>query len=193
MDLPTLSAMLHWTYDAPKSTLSMAYTAPSKDGWVAWALNPTTLGMVGSQALMAFQPKPASPITVNTVDIASYHSVEEGPISYTVTAISGEEASGKITLFGTWVLQKATANMVWQVGPISDGKPAAHAMEQANFMSKKTINFAENVSSVESNVEPTSSSAPAPWTMESVKKTNGAVGNVVSIVSVFGALFVSLF
>ncbi|PON75089.1 hypothetical protein PanWU01x14_044410 [Parasponia andersonii] len=49
LELPTLDSYLHWTYNRTNLTLSLAFTAPQPkpEGWVTWALNPTSNGMVG--------------------------------------------------------------------------------------------------------------------------------------------------
>ncbi|XP_021749680.1 auxin-induced in root cultures protein 12-like [Chenopodium quinoa] len=133
-DLPTLDAVLHWTYDTSKSSLSMAFTAspPQPDGWVGWGLNPTAPGMKGAQVLVAHKGKDS--VTVDTYDLRDYHDIKKGPISYNVSSLSAEETSGKITVFGTWVIPKgeSTVNTVWQVGPMMKDGIGKHAMEPAN-------------------------------------------------------------
>ncbi|XP_074266581.1 auxin-induced in root cultures protein 12-like [Silene latifolia] len=177
MDLPTLNATLHWTYDTSTSALSMAYTAPasSKDSWIAWALNPTGSGMLGAQAIATFSPGTIGLFNiVQTVDITSYHSIRQGPLSYNVTGLSCEASLGKLTVFGTWALPagEPTVNMVWQIGPVTAGRMDAHAMEPDNFKSKMKIDLSSGV-----DVETVNGSAvaPAPWTLESAKQKGGAV------------------
>ncbi|KAL8205325.1 hypothetical protein R6Q57_008876 [Mikania cordata] len=55
-DLPHLSAQLHWTYNSTMGVAKIAYRARQQgaNGWVAWAINPNQIGMVGSEALVAF-------------------------------------------------------------------------------------------------------------------------------------------
>lgn len=53
------------------------------DGWVAWAINPTSKGMSGSQALLTFK-KPEGSMIVNTYNISST-SVVKSRIAYDVS------------------------------------------------------------------------------------------------------------
>jgi len=143
IDLPTLNAAVHWTFDAATSALSMAFSAKS-DGWIAWGLNPQGSGMVGTQALIAGKFAGAA-LSVDTYDIQSYHAAVKGPISYNVTGISAEEsADGKIAIFGDWALPKgqSTVNQVWQVGPIVGVKPGRHALEKPNVSSRMKLSLA---------------------------------------------------
>ncbi|GAB4841477.1 hypothetical protein Ancab_022193 [Ancistrocladus abbreviatus] len=145
IDLPYHNAFLHWTYDAAKSSLSMAFTAKPAmpDGWIAWAINPTGSGMVGSQALVAFK-KPDSSMTVKTVDIQSYHSVKEGPLSFNISNMSAEFSDDHMIIFATWRLpdKTETVNQVWQVGPsVANGKPERHDLHDANLASKGRLSL----------------------------------------------------
>ncbi|KAL3751802.1 hypothetical protein ACJRO7_012609 [Eucalyptus globulus] len=48
LDLTTLSASLHFSYDPANSSIAIAFVAAppkGKDGWVSWALNPTATSM----------------------------------------------------------------------------------------------------------------------------------------------------
>ncbi|KAL9235620.1 hypothetical protein vseg_010365 [Gypsophila vaccaria] len=161
VDLPTLSAVLHYTYDRTTSTLSMAFTAPTSEpnGWVAWALNPKDLGMAGSQTLLAFKPTKSGPITVTTYDIVSYGSIIKGPISYNVTGLSAKESSGTITIFATWVIPggEKSVNIVWQVGPTVDGKPGPHDFAPDNLGSTLKLTLLSKVAGA-----PKTSTAGAP-------------------------------
>ncbi|KAK9757220.1 hypothetical protein RND81_01G149100 [Saponaria officinalis] len=188
-NLPTLNSILHWTHDAATSTLSMAFTAPSKDGWVAWAINPNGTGMVGAQALMAFKPIPTGAVSVNTLDIRDYHSIEFGPISYNVTDTSGEESSGNVTVFGTWALPEGQSkiSMVWQAGPVVHGAPIVHAKKVENFNSKAIFDLSTAI-----EIGSRSNPASAPWTFEAAK-LNDAVKGVVSVFSILGSFLVLLF
>ncbi|XP_074266585.1 auxin-induced in root cultures protein 12-like [Silene latifolia] len=122
----------------------MAFTAPppNPQGWVAWGLNPTGSGMVGTQAILAYKPNSNSPIiSVSTYDVKSYHDINMGPISYNVTGLSAEESNGKVTLFATWDLHlgESKINHVWQVGPVVGGKPGMHEFQHDNLGSKMIL------------------------------------------------------
>ncbi|KAL9239161.1 hypothetical protein vseg_013508 [Gypsophila vaccaria] len=185
-NLPTLGAILHWTYDELTSTLSMAFTAPSKGGWIAWALNPTGTGMVGSQALMAYKSKQSSPLVVHTTNVRAYHAIEFDTISYSVSNISSEESFDNITIFGTWALKNGPiVNMVWQVGPILMETPQGHALEKENLNSKLQVNMFNGVE-VKTPIDPNSPT----WSEASAKK-NGALEGMVSIFCVFGTVLFS--
>lgn len=202
-DLPTLNALLHWTYDPSESSLSMAFTASplSPDGWVAWALNPMGSGMERAQALIAFKPTTGGPVTGSTYDIQSYYDLVKGPISYNVTGLSAEESDGEITIFATWALPmgKLEVNQVWQVGQVVNGKPRKHEFQQPNLESKmklSLVNGPTNAPAGPPDVDPAPlfggdvAGAFAPGPAKSV-----AVGSygMAALILVLGALLVSLF
>ncbi|KAK9733980.1 hypothetical protein RND81_04G105500 [Saponaria officinalis] len=210
IDLPTLNAVLQYTYDPTESTLSMGFTAPTSvpDGWVAWALNPKATGMAGSQTLIAFKPTKSGPITVNTYDIVSYGSIIKGPISYNVTGLSTEESNGVITIFATWLIPRGekSVNVVWQVGPVEDGKPGAHDFTPDNLGSTMKLSLAASKLAAAPAMSPTGAptatvvggpvgvlelGAEAPGPAPS-KQSGGAKGNVVSMLMVLGALLICL-
>ncbi|KAL1557525.1 auxin-induced in root cultures protein 12-like [Salvia divinorum] len=144
-ELPTLKASLHYTYDAAAKTLSVAFTAApaSPQGWIGWGLNPTATGMVGTQALVAFDAANGSTV-VKTYNITSYGPISESPISYGVLSKSAESSSGgAITIFATLKLPEgsgAAVNQIWQVGSaVADGVPVKHAFAPDNLASKGTL------------------------------------------------------
>ncbi|GAB4830320.1 hypothetical protein Ancab_019958 [Ancistrocladus abbreviatus] len=160
LDLPYLNASLHWTYDDAKSSLSMGYVAPpaKTDGWVAWAINPTATGMVGSQALLAFKQSDGK-MSVQTFNIKSYSSLQEGPLSFNVSDMSAESSNGNMMIFANWALPEKTSkiNQIWQAGPtVANGVPEKHDFSKPNLNSKGTLKLAEAPSS-----EPVSAPAPA--------------------------------
>ncbi|KAK2631333.1 hypothetical protein EUGRSUZ_L03067 [Eucalyptus grandis] len=82
LDLTTLFASLHFSYDPANSSAAAAFNvAPpkGKDSWVSWALNPTAIGMFGAQVLMTFRD--ADVMTMKTYNITST-TVKELPISF---------------------------------------------------------------------------------------------------------------
>lgn len=141
-DLPTLGAILHYSYDASNSSLSIAYVAtPSKpNGWVAWAINPTSTGMLGAQALIAF--KANGSVAVRTYNLTSYKSIVESKLSFDVWDLSAEESNGVITILATVKVPEKTdkLNQVWQVGPsVTGGMPDKHEISPSNLGAKSTL------------------------------------------------------
>ncbi|KAL2508193.1 Cytochrome [Forsythia ovata] len=157
-DLPVLKAYLHWTYDPtakPDPTLSIAYIAPppKPDGWVAWALNPTGAGMVGSQSLVAFRETNGS-MVVKTYYISSYGSIEESKILYNVLNKRAEYSDGVMRIFATLAMpgNAADVNQVWQVGgTVKDGVPENHDFSPENLSSKGTLELASKADNQNGN------------------------------------------
>lgn len=141
-DLPSLSAFLHWTYDSSNSSLSVAFVAnpPESNGWIAWAINPTSTGMVGSQALVAYLD--AGVPVVKTYDVASYGSIKPSKLSFEVWDTAAELSGGQMMMFAKLKVPTAatTLNQVWQVGPSVDGTNlVVHEFQPANLNSKGTL------------------------------------------------------
>lgn len=160
--LPYLNATLHFTFDHANSSLSLAFSAarPSSGGWVAWAINPTSTGMVGAQALMALKTSTGS-VVAKTFNISSYHSIVESKLSFDVWDLSADEtAGGTMRLFASVkVPAGATSlNQVWQVGSAVDGtRPKIHDMTDANKNSKEGLQLL----GAESGPAPAPAPAPA--------------------------------
>ncbi|MCL7040820.1 hypothetical protein MKW94_016013 [Papaver nudicaule] len=119
-DLPQLKSYLHWTYDSTNSSLDIAFIAPpdKPDGWVAWAINPTSTGMAGSQTLAAYKRSDGS-MTVKTYDVKSYNEVVQGKIGFQVSNMEAEYVDGVIKMYASIVLPESygkVVNHVWQVG-----------------------------------------------------------------------------
>ncbi|KAK3415182.1 hypothetical protein EUGRSUZ_H00737 [Eucalyptus grandis] len=147
LDLPTLSASLHFSYDDANSSAAVAFVAaPPKgeDGWVSWALNPTATGMFGAQALIAFRD--AGAMTVKTYNITST-TVRESPISFETWERTAEynSADGTMRIFAKIKVpagDPAKLNQVWQVGSsVTNGVPDPHAMAGANLGAKGTLDL----------------------------------------------------
>ncbi|XP_038899819.1 cytochrome b561 and DOMON domain-containing protein At3g25290-like [Benincasa hispida] len=141
-DLPSLSAFIHWTYDPSNSSLSVAFIAkpPKSTGWIAWAVNPTSTGMVGSQALVAYLD--AGVPVVKTYDVASYSSIKPSKLSFEIWDTAAESSGGEMMIFAKLKLPMAatTVNQVWQVGPSVDGTNlAVHEFQPANLNAKGTL------------------------------------------------------
>ncbi|KAG8047850.1 hypothetical protein GUJ93_ZPchr0008g11914 [Zizania palustris] len=154
-DLPQLGAALHWSYDETKSSLSVAFVASpaGTGGWVAWGLNPTGEGMVGTQALVALKGSSSAP-TVKTYNITGYVPLggASTPIAFPATDLAADEgAGGKIRLYGKLQLHKGmnAVNQVWQVGySVTGGAPDKHAFGAANLASKTKLVLAGKATAI---------------------------------------------
>ncbi|PON43084.1 DOMON domain containing protein [Trema orientale] len=172
-DLPSLTSYLHWSYDASNSSLAIAFVAPPSkaNGWVAWAINPTGTGMIGSQALVAVRRSNGS-VTVQTYNISSYAAVVPSSISFEVWDLSATYAGGQITIFATVkVPEKAESlNQVWQVGPgvnETTGLLEKHDVGPANLAAKGTLSLATG----------TTTNATAPGSAPAPSTGTGGSGN----------------
>ncbi|RLN04508.1 auxin-induced in root cultures protein 12-like [Panicum miliaceum] len=142
-DLPKLGASLHWTYDASKSSLSVAFVAApaAPGGWVAWGLNPTGEGMAGAQALVALKGSGSAAPTVKTYNISGYALGASSPLEFPATDLAADAAGsgGKIRVYGKLQLPKGmkAVNQVWQVGSsATGGAPDKHAFGADNLSAK---------------------------------------------------------
>ncbi|KAJ8504127.1 hypothetical protein OPV22_005013 [Ensete ventricosum] len=151
-DLPHLSSSLHWSFDAAAATLSLAFVAPppKPEGWIAWAINPTADGMIGSQALIAFH-QPNGSMGVRTYNITGYGPIAEGAIEFQTSDLAAEYSGGSMRIFGKVKLPAGTTavKQVWQVGSsVADGVPQQHATEQENLQSKGKLDLIKGAVSV---------------------------------------------
>ncbi|XP_065855084.1 auxin-induced in root cultures protein 12-like, partial [Euphorbia lathyris] len=142
-DLPYLKSFLHFTYNSTNSSLSIGFISPlaKPEGWVAWAINPTGTGMIGSQALIAFQSNGS--LIVNTYNISMFP--QQSKLSFDVWDLSTESDGKKIVIFTTVKVPEGatTVNQVWQVGPsVSKGVPDKHEMGEANKKYVGVLKFA---------------------------------------------------
>ncbi|GLJ38316.1 hypothetical protein SUGI_0780320 [Cryptomeria japonica] len=147
--LPQLGATLSWTYHAETGMIDLAFKAkpPSESGWVAWGINPTTLGMVGTQALLAFRQSNGS-MSVNKYNVTSKGGGSPplvlSSLSFSVSNFSSEYRRGSIIIYASVVLpsNQTLVNQVWQVGPtVSGTQPGAHAFDASNLMSLGQIDL----------------------------------------------------
>ncbi|KAK6917846.1 Cytochrome b561/ferric reductase transmembrane [Dillenia turbinata] len=144
-DLPVLSSFLHWTYDPSSGTAKIAYrhTGVTTSKWVAWAINPTEMVMVGSQALVAYQKSNGS-MRVYTSPISGYDTkLQDGTLSFSVTDLSATYANNEITIFATVEVPNNGSNLyqVWQDGPVSNDNPQGHDRSGSHLQSTATLNF----------------------------------------------------
>ncbi|KAM7527474.1 hypothetical protein LguiB_030884 [Lonicera macranthoides] len=141
-DLSSLGAYLHWTYDTAKNSLSIAFIAPLAEpsGWIAWGINPTSTGMLGTQSLLAFKQSDGS-MVVDTYNISSYYSITPSKILFNVSNLRAEDSGGITKIFATLALPQNTREVfqVWQVGFVTDGMPDGHEMQPENMNAKGTL------------------------------------------------------
>ncbi|XP_051128699.1 cytochrome b561 and DOMON domain-containing protein At4g17280-like [Andrographis paniculata] len=144
-DLPHLNSFLHWDYDQSAKTVKIAYrhTGVSSSRWTAWGINPTGQGMVGAQALVAFQ-KSDGTMRAYTAPIAGYQTqLQQGNLSFEVSDLKATYARSEITIFASLKFNNlsSTVNQVWQEGPITGDTPGIHPTSGSNVQSTGTLNF----------------------------------------------------
>ncbi|XP_057534675.1 cytochrome b561 and DOMON domain-containing protein At4g12980-like [Amaranthus tricolor] len=183
-ELPSLGSSLHYSYNPTNKSLSVAFTATpsSPNGWVAWGINPTSTGMGGTQAILAFRNSDGS-MSVKTFDISSYSSIVPGKLSYQVYDKKAvfNSADGSITIFATIENHGGKNNHVWQVGPsVTKDFPDKHDFKPANLNAKGVLDL--SVSGGDSGSSTASPSSSDPITKK--KNTHGIL-NAIS----WGLLF----
>lgn len=150
-DLPVLDSFLHYTYDSSSGNLQIAYrhTKLTFGKWVAWAVNPTSNGMVGSQAIVAY-PQSDGTIRAYTSPISSYQtSLQEGGLSFNVSELSATYQNNEMVIFATLNLplaNGATINTVWQDGSLSGNNPLSHPTSGNNIRSVSNLNLVSGAS-----------------------------------------------
>ncbi|KAI3859176.1 hypothetical protein MKW92_001225 [Papaver armeniacum] len=143
-DLPFLNSFIHWKYDSSNGRLNIAYrhTDIDSDRWIAWAINPTGIGMVGCQALVAYQKD--GQMLAYTSPIPSYRtSLAQGDLSFKVSALTASFQNREMTIFAIIQLPINTTvvNHVWQEGPMVNGNPGMHAMTADNRQSMGSLDL----------------------------------------------------
>ncbi|XP_052182713.1 cytochrome b561 and DOMON domain-containing protein At5g47530 [Diospyros lotus] len=144
-DLPYLNSFLHWTYNPSSETLQIAFrhAGITSSRWVAWAINPQSKGMLGSQAIVAFQ-KSDGTMSVYTSPVTAYQTnLQQGDLSFPVSDLSATFSDNEIVIFATLQLpnNSSTVNQVWQDGPVSNGSPQTHDTSGANVQSMASLNL----------------------------------------------------
>ncbi|CAD6218531.1 unnamed protein product [Miscanthus lutarioriparius] len=155
-DLPRLGATLHYNYTAATNTVAVAFRAPQAkgdDGWVAWGINPSgRAGMVGTQAVVAFQHSNGSLVAYPTVlDSYAPPMAPAAPedLAFPVSDVAAEYADGKeMVVYATLALpagkQGSKFTHVWQQGTaVVNDVPAAHPTTGDNILSTATIDFSD--------------------------------------------------
>ncbi|KAL2319495.1 hypothetical protein Fmac_028464 [Flemingia macrophylla] len=184
--LSTLGATLHYTYNATNRTLAVAFAAapPSPSGWVAWGLNLVRLGMVGTEAIIAFPLDSA--VNASRYNITSYKSLEPvKAFSFESWDVSAEHANGVTTIYATVKIPEKAANVshVWQVGPVQGGSLRIHGTNPENLNSREPLPVKVDASSGNATA-----TAPAPASGE--KSAAGDRVHFELVVAFIVALFV---
>ncbi|KAK2999166.1 hypothetical protein RJ639_022610 [Escallonia herrerae] len=144
-ELGVLDSFLHWNFYPASNTVEVAFRKihTAADRWIAWAVNPTAKGMVGSQAFIAFQENGA--MKAYTAPITSYGTkMETGNLSFPVFDVSAAFSGNEIIIFARFQLPANTTvvNHVWQEGPVIGGSTlGVHALSGGNVLSHATIDF----------------------------------------------------
>ncbi|CAJ2640023.1 unnamed protein product [Trifolium pratense] len=145
-DLPVLESSLHWNYYPKTNKVDIAFKKNNaKDSsWIAWAINPTSKGMIGSQALIGYRRSDGG-FKAYTSSITSYSTMlQEGNLSFPVYDVSGMYVNGSMMIFARLELPRnlSLVNHVWQEGLVSDdGSLIAHAMTGPNVQSFGILDF----------------------------------------------------
>ncbi|KAK6155300.1 hypothetical protein DH2020_009548 [Rehmannia glutinosa] len=144
-DLPYLEAHLHWNYIPSLRKVSIAYRATQiPEGWIAWGINPTGIGMVGSQALVAFRNANGT-MTAYPTSITSYNpAMLPALLSFQVSNISAEYNNNEMIIYAiVGPLENGTiVNHTWQSGSsVSSNIPQIHSTSSPHLQSMGKIDF----------------------------------------------------
>ncbi|KAF3452664.1 hypothetical protein FNV43_RR03097 [Rhamnella rubrinervis] len=147
-DLTLLNSFLHWNYYPSSGTVDIAFRqigeSNSNPRWVAWAINPTSTGMVGSQALVAFQNSDGA-LSAYSSPITSYDtSLQKGNLSFPGYDISALSDGNEIVIFATIKLpnNSTVVNHLWQQGPLLPGNVLGiHKLSGDNVESFGSLDF----------------------------------------------------
>ncbi|KAK7387159.1 hypothetical protein VNO78_27709 [Psophocarpus tetragonolobus] len=157
-DLAVLESSMHWNYEASSGVVDVAFKKANVNGsvWVAWAINPTSKGMVGSQAFVGVH-KSDGTIKAYTSPITSYSPImQEGNLTFPVYAVSSSYTHGHLIIFATFQLPRNTTllNHAWNHGFVSDdGTLRPHSFSLSNLHSFGTFDFVSGrVSQTSGNV-----------------------------------------
>ncbi|CAK7338964.1 unnamed protein product [Dovyalis caffra] len=146
-DLPVLSSSLHWNYHPSSNRVDVAFrhTGVTDRRWIAWAINPTSGGMIGSQAIVSF-PRTDGNLAVYTSPITSYRTrLEQGNLSFPVFDVSATNQNNEMIIYASLQLHGniSTVNHLWQVGPMSGNTPMMHSVAPSspNVRSMGSLDF----------------------------------------------------
>ncbi|CAL9245816.1 unnamed protein product, partial [Arabidopsis halleri] len=146
-DLSVLNSYLHFNYAQETGVLEIAYRHSNLESssWIAWAINPTSKGMLGAQALVAYRNSTSGVMRAYTSSINSYSPMlQESPLSFRVMQVSAEYFNGEMMIFATLVLPPNTTfvNHLWQDGPLKGGdRLEMHAMSGDHLKSMASLDL----------------------------------------------------
>lgn len=145
LEYPVLDAYLHWTYVPSTKSVHIAYrAAQTRKGWVAWAINPSGTGMIGSQAIVAYSHVNGS-MNVFPTSIDSYSpSMKPETLTIPVSNISAMYANNEMIIFAVLgpLGNRTNFNHVWQSGStVSNGTPQIHSTSGSNVESLMEMDF----------------------------------------------------
>ncbi|KAF7121342.1 hypothetical protein RHSIM_Rhsim13G0051500 [Rhododendron simsii] len=186
VDLPTLNATLHWTYESTDryydAYLSFAFLArpASPSGWIAWGINPDKPQMIGTQALIAYRKNDGGSMAVRPFNIDSKPpTFPSAPISFVVPKVRGEYDGEVMGIFATLQLPKYMTSVyhVWNVGgQMSDGVPAPHAVEPENLSSVGTLDLANGTAGTANGTSGTANGTAGPSTSPTTNSSTDGGG-----------------
>ncbi|KAL5548456.1 hypothetical protein UlMin_003687 [Ulmus minor] len=144
-DLSFLSPSLYWSYHPSSSKVDLAFkkSGVTSNTWIAWAINPTSTGMVGSQALIAAQQQDGT-VLAYTSQITSYNTqLQNDNLSFVVYDISASYDNNNMIIFASIQLPSNTTvvNHVWQEGSMAGNVPGIHSLSGDNVRSFGKIDF----------------------------------------------------
>ncbi|MBA0791930.1 hypothetical protein Gohar_016471 [Gossypium harknessii] len=146
IDLPSLNCSLHWNFHSLTQTVDVALRrnrVDQKTRWMSWAINPHSKGMVGSQALVAFQ-KDDGTMVAYTSPITSYTiRLQKDDLSFPVNGVSSILEGNEMIMFATLALpaNTTTVNHLWQEGPLVGNVPRIRPLSGPNMGSMGTLDF----------------------------------------------------
>ncbi|KAK4275490.1 hypothetical protein QN277_018562 [Acacia crassicarpa] len=147
-DLPVLDSSIHWNHHHSSNTIDFAFRKHNVEDnpWIAWAINPNSTGMVGSQAFVAFK-KSDGTMAAYTSPITSYDTrLKNGDLSFEVNAVSASfEADGTMIIYAKFQLpgNSTTVNHVWQQGFVFQDTLQLHPTSGDNLKSFGYLDFLE--------------------------------------------------
>ncbi|KAI9081202.1 hypothetical protein K1719_036824 [Acacia pycnantha] len=156
-DLPVLDSSIHWNYHLSSNTIDLAFKKYNVENnpWIAWAINPNSTGMVGSQSFVAFK-KSDGTMAAYTSPITSYDTrlengdlshtrLENGDLSFEVNAVSASFEDGTMIIYAKFQLpgNSTTVNHVWQQGFVFQDTLQLHPTSGDNLKSFGYLDFQE--------------------------------------------------
>uniref|UniRef100_A0A0D9X0V9 Cytochrome b561 and DOMON domain-containing protein n=1 Tax=Leersia perrieri TaxID=77586 RepID=A0A0D9X0V9_9ORYZ len=157
-DLEELNASVHWTHHAGNGTADIAFRLPAAHAagsWAAWAINPSAVGMIGANALLAYHDPSTGAVSVVTAVIDSYAPLVVADsttnLTFAVYSRGAEYAGGAYAIHATIQLpgNSTRQNIVWQVGSTSsNGLPDTHQTYGDNVMSSRSWDFSSGNATV---------------------------------------------